>query len=62
MKTTPIDILAKSLREVETADGLGMLERAICAHRDGTRKIPIQAALMVKALDELRKSKREAER
>lgn len=40
------------LRDVETAERLGMSERAIYRHLNGTRKIPLQLFLFIKALDE----------
>ena len=52
MKTTAIDVLTMPLRDVETAERLGMSERAIYAQLNGTRKIPLQLFLFIKALDE----------
>ena len=57
MKTTAIDVLTLPLRDVETTKRLGMSERAIYAHLNGTRKIPLQLFLFIKALDELWKLK-----
>jgi hypothetical protein len=49
--------LTMPLRDVETAERLGMSERAIYADLNGTRKIPLQLFLFIKALDGLWKLK-----
>lgn len=41
------------LTKAEAAERLGMSPRAVYAHLAGDRKIPLQLAMLVRALDEL---------
>ena len=50
------------LTKAEAATRLGMSQRALYAHLDGSRKIPMQLAILVKALDELWTIKRNSEK
>lgn len=51
-----------NLTKAEAAQRLGMSDRTIYAHIQGTRKIPKQLALFISALDELWTMKRNSEK